>query len=68
MLKKIGIHFQDKNIEKLNELFPGIKISYLMDYLLNNFIKEYENETWEVRNELQKDLQKFIQQSKTKKS
>lgn len=68
MLKKIGIHFQKENIDKLNKIFPNIKISYLMDYLLNNFIKEYENKTWEVRYELRKDLQRYVQQSKTKKS
>jgi len=56
MLKKIGIHFQKENIEKLNDLFPDIKISYLMDFLLDNFIKKYE-----------KELQEFIRKSKEKK-
>lgn len=67
MLKKIGVHFKEENIKELNKLFKDIKISYLMDYLLNNFLEKYKNESLEAKNELRKNLQEFISKSKEKK-
>ena len=66
MLKKIGIHFEENLLKKLNEEI-NIKLSPLVNYLLFNFIKSLEKKSWEDKNELQKNIQKFIFESKEQK-
>ena len=64
MLKKIGIHFEEKLLKELNDNFKDIKISYLINYLLYNFLNNFKHKSWEDKNELQKNIQKFILESK----
>lgn len=64
MLKKIGIHFEEKLLKELNDNFKDIKISYLINYLLYIFLNNFKHKSWEDKNELQKNIQKFILESK----
>jgi len=63
MLKKIGIHFEESILNKLNQEMD-IKLSHLINFLLSDFLKNIENKSLEDKNELQKDIQKFILKSK----